>query len=127
MKKFSFLVFLFAVFGLVLVGCSDSPKSVAKKYMQALEKGDVTEANKYSTERTHALNGMVVGMLNVADKKDGAKSNKELEKSFKEGVEKLDDARVEINGDSAKLYTDDDEKPMTFKKVDGDWKVDVEK
>ena len=112
---------MFVVFGLMLVGCSDSPKTVAKKWMQAIEKGDVAEANKYSTERTHVLNGFVASMVNEAKGKD-------TKKDFKEGLEKLDDARVEIDGDRAKIYTsDDDDNPMTLKKVDGDWKVDVEK
>ena len=121
MKKLSSLVFMLFVFGLLLVGCSDSPKTVAKKWMQAIENGDVTEANKYSTERTHMLNGFAVSMMKDEDKdKDNGK--------FKEELDKLDNARVEIDGDNAKIYTsDDDDKPMTLKKVNGDWKVDVEK
>lgn len=125
MKKIISCMFMFVVFGLLLAGCGDSPKDVAKKYMQALEKGDVTEANKYSTERTQALNGLIVPMLNQAKKEAGDKDTKN---EFKESLEKIDDARTEIDGDNAKLYlSDDDKEPITLKKVDGDWKVDVEK
>ena len=123
MKRWVSLVFMFVVFGLLLVGCGNSPKDAAKKWMQAIEKGDLTEANKYSTEKTHLLNGMSVSMMDKAGK-EGKKSDKD----FKEGLKKIDEARVEIDGDVAKIYSsDDDSNPMTLKKVDGDWKVDVQK
>ena len=123
MKRWVSLVFMFVVFGLLLVGCGNSPKDAAKKWMQASEKGDLTEANKYSTEKTHLLNGMIVSMMDKAGK-EGKKSDKD----FKEGLKKIDEARVEIDGDVAKIYSsDDDSNPMTLKKVDGDWKVDVQK
>lgn len=124
MKKIFSCIFMFVVFGLLFVGCADSPKDVTKKYMQALEKGDVTEANKYSTERTQALNGLVVSMMNQANKE----ADKDSKSEFKENLKKLDSARTEIDGDNAKVYfSDDDKDPITLKKVDGDWKVDVEK
>ena len=124
MKKIFSCIFMFVVFGLLFVGCADSPKDVTKKYMQALEKGDVTEANKYSTERTQALNGLVVSMMNQANKE----ADKDSKSEFKENLKKLDNARTEIDGDNAKVYfSDDDKDPITLKKVDGDWKVDVEK
>ena len=114
---------MFVVFGLLLVGWGKSPKDAAKKWMQAIEKGDLTEANKYSTEKTHLLNGMIVSMMDKAGK-EGKKSDKD----FKEGLKKIDEARVEIDGDVAKIYSsDDDSNPMILKKVDGDWKVDVQK
>lgn len=123
MKRWVSLVFMFVVFGLLLVGCGNSPKDAAKKWMQAIEKGDLTEANKYSTEKTHLLNGMIVSMMDKVGK-EGKKSDKD----FKEGLKKIDEARVEIDGDVAKIYSsDDDSNPMTLKKVDGDWKVDVQK
>ena len=123
MKRWVSLVFMFVVFGLLLVACGNSPKDAAKKWMQAIEKGDLTEANKYSTEKTHLLNGMIVSMMDKAGK-EGKKSDKD----FKEGLKKIDEARVEIDGDVAKIYSsDDDSNPMTLKKVDGDWKVDVQK
>ena len=124
MKKIFSCIFMFVVFGLLFVGCADSPKDVTKKYMQALEKGDVTEANKYSTERTQALNGLVVSMMNQANKE----ADKDSKSEFKENLKKIDNARTEIDGDNAKVYfSDDDKDPITLKKVDGDWKVDVEK
>ena len=117
MKRLFSLMLMFVVFGMLLMGCSNSPKTAAKKWMQAIENGNLEDANKYSTARTHTLNGLIVSM--------GAGSGDEdIEKTLKA----IDDARVEIDGDSAKIYTsDDDKKPITLKKVDGDWKVDVEK
>ena len=68
MKKAFSLVFMFLAFALLMVGCSDSPKTVAKKYVQALSNGDV-----------------------------------------------------------AKIYSKEGKDPMILKKVNGDWKVDIEK
>ena len=101
MKKAFSLVFMFLAFALLMVGCSDSPKTVAKKYVQALSNGDVEEANKYSTSRTHALNGFAASMINLGDNlgEDTSKSS-----DLKEGLEEIENARVEIDGDVAKIY-----------------------
>lgn len=125
MKKAFSLMFMFLAFALLMVGCSDSPKTVAKKYVQALSNGDVEEANKYSTSRTHVLNGFAASMINLGDNlgEDASKSS-----DLKEGLEKFENARVEIDGDVAKIYSKEDkEDPMILKKVNGDWKVDIEK
>lgn len=125
MEKAFSLVFMFLAFALLMVGCSDSPKTVAKKYVQALSNGDVEEANKYSTSRTHVLNGFAASMINLGDNlgEDASKSS-----DLKEGLEKFENARVEIDGDVAKIYSKEDkEDPMILKKVNGDWKVDIEK
>ena len=120
MKKAFSLVFMFLAFALLMVGCSDSPKTVAKKYVQALSNGDVEEANKYSTSRTHVLNGFAASMINLGE--DTSKSS-----DLKEGLEEIENARVEIDGDVAKIYSKEGKDPMILKKVNGDWKVDIEK
>lgn len=125
MKKAFSLVFMFLAFALLMVGCGDSPKTVAKKYVQALSNGDVEEANKYSTSRTHVLNGFAASMINLGDNlgEDASKSS-----DLKEGLEEIKNARIEIDGDVAKIYSKEDkEDPMILKKVNGDWKVDIEK
>jgi len=126
MKKLFSLMFMFVAFGLLLMGCSDSPQKVAKNWLQAIANGDVSEANKYSTENTHALNSLFVTMLKKAEDNDKDQF-KDKDEKIKEGLKKFDDARVEIDGDTARIYNDDEDKPMILKKVDGDWKVDVQK
>ena len=117
MKKILFL--MLAVCGLLLfAGCSDSPKDVAKKYAIALADGDLAKANEYSTERTHKLNALIISMMSDSENKEKVKKD----------LDKIDDCREEIDGDTAKLYADEsDEDPIILKKVDGDWKVDATK
>ena len=63
MKKLS--VMLLALTGLfIFTGCSDSPKDVVVKWTEAIVNGDIKKANEYSTENTHALNGMIIGIVN---------------------------------------------------------------
>jgi len=121
MKKI--LSLMLAVCGLLLfAGCSDSPKDVAKKYTVALVDGDLEKANEYSTERTHKLNAWIIGMMSDSESKEKVK------KDLDESLDKIDDCREEIDGDTAKLYEDENDKtPMILKKVDGDWKVDATK
>ena len=119
MKKI--LSLMLAVCGLLLfAGCSDSPKDVAKKYTVALVDGDIEKANEYSTERTHQLNALIIGMM--------SKNKEDVKKDLDESLDKIDNCREEIDGDTAKLYGDENDKnPMILKKVDGDWKVDATK
>ena len=110
MKKFFSL--MFAVCGLMLlVGCSDSPKDVAIKWAEAINDGDVEEANEYSTERTHKINALLIGRV---------KEGKEV---F--DIDKLEDGKEKIDEDGAEL--DAGTTVIPLKKVDGDWKVDVQK
>ena len=115
MKRILTVAFALAA-ALILTGCSDSPTDVAKKWHSALRDGDVNTANKYSTARVAALNGFVVAALK--DTKSEEKI-KEFNATEFEGEE--------IKGDTAKVFVKGDKKPITLVKVDGDWKVDVEK
>ena len=122
MKKLS--VMLLALAGLfIFTGCSDSPKDVVVKWTEAIVNGDIKKANEYSTENTHALNGMIIGIVN-GKSEDAKKTKAELEAS----IEKLKNAKEEIDGDTAKVFMEDDkDKPAVLKKVDGKWKVDAQK
>ena len=122
MKKLS--VMLLALAGLfIFTGCSDSPKDVVVKWTEAIVNGDIKKANEYSTENTHALNGMIIGIVN-GKSEDAKKTKAELEAS----IEKLKNAKKEIDGDTAKVFMEDDkDKPAVLKKVDGKWKVDAQK
>ena len=116
MKKF--MVMLMAVAGMLfLTGCSDSPKDVVGKWANAIADGDTETANKYSTSNVHVLNAIMISA--IKDKKEGSEE-------FVASMKKLDSAKEEITGDTAKVTLEDGES-IDLKKVDGDWKVDVKK
>ncbi|MBO7327639.1 MAG: DUF4878 domain-containing protein [Lentisphaeria bacterium] len=123
MKKFA--VMLLALTGLfILTGCGEStPLEVAMEWGEAVLDGDLKSANECSTENTRAINAFVISMLDGDSEKV-----KEARSKFEEGIRKLENAKVVIEGDVASIYAEEDEsKPMTLKKVDGKWKVDARK
>ena len=106
---------------LFLTGCSDSPKDVAVKWGKALVAGDLKTANKYSTEKTRPMNAMVIGMMSGG--------GEEAKAEFNADIKKWESGKEEINGDSATVFGKDpkEKDAVTLKKVDGSWKVDVQK
>lgn len=129
MKKAFSLVFMFFAFALLVIGCSNSPETVAKKWGKAIIEGDLKEANKYSTEKTSAANAFYISWLSASKQKAEEKNDYTEYLKVKEELE-YKDARVEIDGDVAKIYTKNEGKShsiMKLKKVNGDWKVDIEK
>ena len=124
MKKAFSLVFMFFAFALLVIGCSNSPETVAKKWGKAIIEGDLKEANKYSTEKTSATNGIYISWL-IAGKQMAEEKNDYTDYlKLKEQLE-FKDARVEIDGDVAQIYSGNEK--LKLKKVNGDWKVDWEK
>ena len=121
MKRALSLVFMFLAFALLMVGCSDSPKTVAKKYVQALYYADVKEADKYSTSRLYDSNRSKTSFAASINYPDGSLRD-DISKRLERELQNIDDARVEIDGDVAEIYSDG--VLITLKKVDGDWKVD---
>ena len=118
MKKLMLmLVSLSAVF--IFAGCSDSPRDVAVNWYGAILDGDAKKANEYSTENTQAANAFLAGAM-------AAQKNKEQIEEAKSKIKELKKAEEKINGDTAELIVDG-EKVMDLKKVDGEWKVDVQK
>ena len=118
MKKIFFmLAVLTGMF--ILTGCSDSPKDSAMKFFKAMEAGDFETAKQYCTTEmpSHAES-----MYKKLPEDAKADFKKEMGKAVKrlENVEK-----VEIDGDTAKIYVKDEKEPLPMKKVDGKWKVDL--
>ena len=130
MKKAFSLVFMFFAFALLVIGCSNSPETVAKKWGKAIIEGDLKEANKYSTEKTSAANAFYISWLSASKQKAEEKNDYTEYLKVKEELE-YKDARVEIDGDVAKIYTKNEGKSyklkMKLKKVNGDWKVENER
>lgn len=130
MKKAFSLVFMFFAFALLVIGCSNPPETVAKKWGQAIIEGNLKEANKYSTEKTSAANAFYISWLSASKQEAEEKNDYTKYLKVKEELE-FKDARVEIDGDVAKIYSKDEKgRPysnMKLKKVNGDWKVDIKK
>ena len=130
MKKAFSLVFMFFAFALLVIGCSNSPETVAKKWGKAIIEGDLKEANKYSTEKTSSANAIYISWL--IDSKQIAENKNDYTEylKVKEELEFKDD-RVEIDCNVAKIYTKNEGKSyklkMKLKKVNGDWKVENER
>ena len=104
MKKAFSLVFMFFAFALLVIGCSNPPETVAKKWGKAIIEGDLKEANKYSTEKTSATNGIYISWL-IAGKQMAEEKNDYTDYlKLKEQLE-FKDARVEIDGDVAQIYS----------------------
>ena len=105
---------------LFVAGCSDSPTEVTEKWHKALLDGDVNKANEYSTSNVHFLNAMIVGMLKENEDKEKAEE-------MRRNMENTKFIKEEIDGDNAKVWQEGEKSPVTLKKIDGDWKVDVKK
>lgn len=115
MKKF--LLMLLAACGMFfLTGCSDSPEDVVANWMEAIADGDLETANEYSTAKSERMNALMIDMVKKDEKRAG---------KISETLDKLDDATVEIDGDTATVKFDGGSVPL--RKVDGDWKVDYSK
>ena len=130
MKKAFSLVFMFFAFALLVIGCSNSPETVAKKWGKAIIEGDLKEANKYTTEETAALNPLYISWLSDIKQKAEEENDYTEYLKVKEELEFKDD-RVEIDCNVAKIYTKNEGKSyklkMKLKKVNGDWKVENER
>ena len=118
MKKLLIACMIIAGMG-IFTGCSDSPRDVAVKWGKALASGDVNTANKYSTEKTKPLNGLIAGMM----------SDEKIKTNITSSIKKWENGKEEIQGDSAVVFEKDpkDESSITLKKVDGKWMVDAQK
>lgn len=122
MKK---LVAIFAFLSMtMLVSCSgNGPEGVAKKFLELTGKGDFAGAKKYCDEKTGQLLSMADSMLPADKKAEIAKKKVEIEIISSE--EKGDKAKVKYKakgeGESG------EEKTLDLVKVDGEWKVTIDK
>ena len=138
MRSFSRFGWVLAVFAVAwMAGCKgdlSTPKGAAKTFATAMEKGDAATAQKASTGADPKLvASMATAMGNVKKMRDAAKSKFGASADsfgttqghdFSDYEQKLDDADVKEQGDTATI-TPKQGQPMKLKKVDGDWKVDL--
>jgi hypothetical protein len=99
---------------LFLMGCGDSPQSVAKNFTENLAKGRISEAKKYATEPTGE-------MLDFASKIGAMPVNPDFTFVY---VEK------NIDGDKATVVyresVDGPDERINLVKIDGEWKVHMQ-
>src|SRR5258708_7098370 len=77
MTKRNSLIIAFTFYCLLLISCSgDSPKPVAKKFLQAYSKMDFATAKKFGTEETSKILDMLEGYSRMMP--DAAKTKKEI-------------------------------------------------
>lgn len=127
MRKNWFLLSMAALVLSVMVACSGAgggdPKSVAKKFFEALTTMNIEEASKYATKDSKSmLDLMKMGMTMAPQNMDSLKA--EMAK------QKIEYSDPVINGDEATLAVTVDGKEKTnfrLKKEDGAWKVAFDK
>lgn len=113
---------------LMVVSCSKegNPEGVAEKFLNHVGKFEFSEAKKYCDEKTGSLLDMMGGLAGLAKDDELAKEKKENENK------KITILKSEIDGEKATVfYTDGEEKDkeqkIYLKKVDGQWKVSMNK
>ncbi len=105
-------VVLFAFF--VLMGCGDSPQSVAKNFTENLAKGKISEAKKYATEPTGE-------MLDFASKIGAMPVNTDFTFIYVDKTVEGEQATVRY-----KSSPDGQEETIKLVKIDGKWKVHMQ-
>jgi len=102
------------VFGMASCGGGGSPTAAAKGFMAAVEKGDAKAIEKYSSAETAALIAMFGEKAQTSIKDKG----------------KVTDTSEVIDGDTAKVtftFENGETDDIDLVKVDGKWKVSINK
>jgi len=110
----SAVIILSIVISFIACGGSDSPRSVAEKFLKSMSTEDFETAKKYGTDETEKLLDMMAGF-----KKMSADSTR---KEFKFEI-----TRENVEGEKATIFYKeegkDGELQLPMVKVDGKWKV----
>lgn len=120
----SVMMMAFAGAMLCIVGCGNSPESVAKNVVSCIKSADMKGASKYATGDVKKL------LVKLDEQMSSSKSTEvfsKLKKRIKTEFEICEISKAKIDGDDAELtiktpYTVV-EYSMYLSKVDGDWKV----
>lgn len=101
-------------------GGSKSPEEVTETFVKAIGKEDFATAKEHSTEKTQKLLGMMESMMEKmgGEKKMNKGEFKEIKKSEKDGKEASVTYCCNKEGE---------DEEMKLKKVDGRWKVHIDK
>lgn len=129
LKRSAMMLFVSLLTAGVMVSCGkeSGPEGVAKNFLELTAKGEFGEAKKYCDEPTAQLLSMAEGL---------AQEKKEEMKDKKVTVEIISSEENEEGNTATVKYKqaegDEDiagaeEKTLTLKKIDGDWKVSIDK
>ncbi len=119
MKKFAVAIAILSIS--VLASCGGgSPEEVAIQFNEAMLDGDVEAAQDLSTEETAKLMPLIIGMMSS---KIGEMGDEEK----KAALEELATMECDVDGEKAKCGPKGKGKTMELQKVDGDWKVHINK
>ncbi len=113
-----------------------SPKSAIKTFVQALANGDVALAKASAIaddsqaqliELMAKMTGSMKTLTDAATAKFGEEGETISGQKMKmeDNLKQIDDAKIEINGDEATIISQDQKAPVTLRKVNGEWKVDI--
>jgi len=98
----------------------DTPKSVAEKFMNALNKQDFETAKKYGTEDTGKLLDMMSGLAKMGASADTVSKERKVEML----TEKIEGDKATV---TYKMEDKAGEEPLSLVKQDGKWKVAMSK
>lgn len=113
-----------------------SPKSAIKTFVQALANGDVEMAkaaaisNDSQGQMIELMAKMTGGMKKLTDAATAkfGEAGEEItgqKMKMEDNLKQIDDAKIEVKGDEATIISQDQKSPVTLKKVNGEWKVDI--
>ncbi len=111
------IILLAVLFSSILISCisSDSPKSVAEKFLNAMGKQDFENAKKYGTRETEKLLDMMSGFSKMSADTVALREMK------------FEIINEDINGDNAIVFYREEgregELQLPMVKLDGKWKV----
>lgn len=115
-----------AVLSLSLFSCSgNGPEGVTKEFVKHTSQGEFAEAKELCTEKTASLLSMAEGFAGdkIAEMKE---KNKDIDVEIVSSDVKDDKATVKYKVTGGENI-DAQEKELDLVKVDGDWKVDINK
>jgi hypothetical protein len=140
------------VAAIALLGCAASfahaddaadIRASGKAFSQAMNKGDVAEARNHAItdEKTKKFLGVLVeissathklteaAVAKFGDEGKGIAPQGRMGNNAQEIAKKMDEARIEVNGDTATVQAPDEKQgqqnqPVKFKKSGGAWKLD---
>lgn len=110
---------------LLLAACSKTPgpgDTVREMYKKMCEASSFKPMAEYTAPESMPLIGMAIQM--AEDKDKGPKMKADLAQRCAKGI-KVKEEKVE--GDTAVVVLEDDEKPTTLRKIDGKWKIAISK
>lgn len=122
-KAFLILGFLSFTF---FASCSNDsdPEAVAKKFLDHVNKGEFKEAKEYCDEQTASLIGM---MESMAGDKTKELKDQDVKTEIISSEVKEDKATVKYKSTGGKAGATGAEQTLNLVKVDGKWKVTIDK